>query len=250
MGKFIDLSGKIFGKLKVLKRTEDKIQPNGRKVAMWLCQCQCVEKTLITVSTDRLNSGVTKSCGCLRKETVSKLSKKYNKYDLSGDYGIGWTSNTNEEFYFDLDDYDKIKNYCWHKNNNGYIQYIKNNGHFYGENIIISRLIMNAPNDLVVDHINHNLLDNRKSNLRLATISQNAMNSKPRNNCSSKSTGVWKDSNNKWCAALTIDDNFIWLGRFEKEEDAIDIRIEAENKYFKEFSYINSIANSSLKFTL
>lgn len=117
---------------------------------------------------------------------------------------------------------------------------------------------MNAPNDLVVDHINHNLLDNRKSNLRLATISQNAMNSKPRNNCSSKSTnncsskstGVWKDSNNKWCAALTIDDNFIWFGRFEKEEDAIDIRIKAENKYFKEFSYINSIANSSLKFTI
>ena len=43
----------------------------------------------------------------------SKCNKKYNKYDLSGEYGIGWTSNTNQEFYFDLEDYDKIKDYCW-----------------------------------------------------------------------------------------------------------------------------------------
>ena len=34
-------------------------------------------------------------------------NKKSNIYDLSGEYGVGWTSNTNEEFYFDLEDYDK-----------------------------------------------------------------------------------------------------------------------------------------------
>ena len=39
----------------------------------------------------------------------SKLyHKKYNTYDLSGEYGIGY-SNSGKEFYFDLDDYDLIK---------------------------------------------------------------------------------------------------------------------------------------------
>ena len=42
---------------------------------------------------------------------MSETFKKYNTYDLSGEYGIGYTSK-GEEFYFDLDDYDKIKDYC------------------------------------------------------------------------------------------------------------------------------------------
>ena len=48
--------------------------------------------------------------------TASKAidyNKKSNIYDLSGEYGIGRASNTNQEFYFDLEDYDKIKDYCW-----------------------------------------------------------------------------------------------------------------------------------------
>ena len=41
------------------------------------------------------------------------MNKKYNKYDItSHDYGIGWTYD-GYEFYFDLLDYDLIKNYCW-----------------------------------------------------------------------------------------------------------------------------------------
>ena len=53
---------------------------------------------------------------------MSEVKRKYNRYDLeSQEYGIGWTSNTNEEFWFDKEDYDKIKNYCWnyHKNKHG-----------------------------------------------------------------------------------------------------------------------------------
>lgn len=44
--------------------------------------------------------------------------KKYNRYDLNlkdehGLYGVGYCFNTGHEFYFDMDDYDKIKDYCW-----------------------------------------------------------------------------------------------------------------------------------------
>lgn len=49
------------------------------------------------------------------KEKDGKLAKQYNRYDLSGEFGKGWT-NKEEEFWFDLEDFDKIKNYCWHFN--------------------------------------------------------------------------------------------------------------------------------------
>ena len=49
---------------------------------------------------------------------VSKHNKKYNWYDLSGEFGIGFTQN-DILFYFDLEDYDKIKNYCWRFNEYG-----------------------------------------------------------------------------------------------------------------------------------
>ena len=55
------------------------------------------------------------SCGCMLHDI------KGNKYDLNREYGIGWTSNTNQEFYFDLEDYDKIKNYTWLETDSGYI---------------------------------------------------------------------------------------------------------------------------------
>ena len=43
------------------------------------------------------------------------MRRKTNRYDLSGDVGIGWTSNTNRQFYFDLNDYELIKDYSWHE---------------------------------------------------------------------------------------------------------------------------------------
>ena len=100
-------------RLTVIKQTEDYVNPNGKRLAKWLCICNCQEHNKIEATGSNLKSGRTKSCGCFAREEAIKRNKKYNKYDLSSDYGIGWTSNTNEKFYFDLEDYDKIQDYCW-----------------------------------------------------------------------------------------------------------------------------------------
>lgn len=55
--------GKRFGRLTIIKRVENHITPSGQKKVMWLCQCDCGNKT--TVSSQDLKSGHTKSCGCL-----------------------------------------------------------------------------------------------------------------------------------------------------------------------------------------
>lgn len=71
--------------------------------AQWLCKCNCKDENEIIVRTNYLKSGHTKSCGCLQKEKVAitgKSNKKYNTYNLSEEYGIGYT-NKGEHFYFD-----------------------------------------------------------------------------------------------------------------------------------------------------
>lgn len=100
-----DLTGKVFGRLTVIEQTDDYIDKKGQHYARWLCECNCPNHNMIKVRTSALKSGNTTSCGCFHTELVQSIginNKLTNKYDLSGEHGIGWTTNTNREFYFDL----------------------------------------------------------------------------------------------------------------------------------------------------
>ena len=116
-----DLTGQKFGRLLVLYRGENDKTGHTR----WYCLCECGKECL--VYKDALLNGKQRSCGCLKNE-ISHIpkGKTKNQYDLSGEYGIGITHNTKREFYFDLEDYDKIKGYCWREDCNGYIITNKN----------------------------------------------------------------------------------------------------------------------------
>lgn len=238
MGKFIDLTGQTFGRLTVLKRVEDRIESNGRKRTQWLCQCSCDKNNKVKVTTNLLKSEYTKSCGCLQKErskeSASKTFKKYNRYDLSGEYGIGYTSK-DEEFYFDLEDYDKIKDYCWYIDNKGYVVARLNDK----KHILLHKLLFSESNE--VDHKKHNPNDNRKENLRVVTHGKNMFNKYLYKNNSSGVAGVtWHKKINKWQATITKNKKNIHLDYFDKLEDATRVRKEAEDKYFGEYSYDNS----------
>lgn len=63
MGKIIDLTGKEFGELTVLKRAPDYIMNNGRRKIMWQCICSCGNENVVVRGED-LRSGHTKTCGC------------------------------------------------------------------------------------------------------------------------------------------------------------------------------------------
>lgn len=235
-----DLTGKIFGRWKVLYQTEDHVNPNNnRHVPMWMCECSCENKTRKTVSGSELKRGRSKSCGCLAKELRSLRFKKYNQYDLSGEYGIGYTTK-GEEFYFDLEDYNSIKDYCWNINKHGYVVSHEKNNH--NKSIRFHRLIMGFPNNFI-DHIHgeQSRNDNRKSNLRIATESQNAMNRKISTKNTSGISGVsWDTKHRKWKVGITINNKAIHLGYFDNLESASEARKEAEEKYFGEWSYNNS----------
>ena len=156
--------------------------------------------------------------------------KKYNRYDLTGEFGIGYTYK-NEPFYFDLEDYNKIKYYCWRTDKDGYLVARGDN-----EGLILRmhQLIFGEKNP---DHINRNPADNRKCNLRKSTISQNNRNKSLQYKNYSGCSGVRFDkSRNKWRAEITFNKKLIYLGRYDKLEDAINARKEAERKYYQEFA--------------
>lgn len=70
MGKFQDLTGQKFGRLTVIKRAKDKIRTNGKHKVMWECQCEC--GNIKDIDASSLKSGRVNSCGCYKKELLSK----------------------------------------------------------------------------------------------------------------------------------------------------------------------------------
>lgn len=109
---------------------------------------------------------------------------------------------------------------------------------FDGSTFLLHRLIMGLEkgDPRQVDHINGNRADNRKSNLRLASPSQNAMN-KARKDSQSGITGVWWDGNReRWCVQIRADRRRINLGRYVSREDAIAARARGEEIYHGAFS--------------
>lgn len=67
MGKFIDITGQRFGRLKVI----ELVSKNNRGQTRWLCECICKNERIVQGSN--LKNGNTKSCGCLPKETARKI---------------------------------------------------------------------------------------------------------------------------------------------------------------------------------
>jgi len=235
-----DLTGQSFGMLTVIKRVEDKFYPNdhnghGRYRDQWLCKCSCDNNTEKIFEGNRLTriNGV-RNCGCVARQNSVIANKKYNKYDLSGEYGIGWTTNTDIEFYFDLEDYDKIKEYAWrsHKRTDTYNE-LQTTDPLTGKVITIPQIILGKWHD----HIDRNPMNNRKENLRPCDRYQNAHNASKRIDNKSGVTGVyWDKHSQRWKATIMFHRKNINLGSFYNKTDAIIARLNAEVKYFKEFA--------------
>jgi hypothetical protein len=225
-----DLTGRTFGEWIVLKRDSSRID----KGVYWLCQCTCINKTIKSIRRDHLIKGDSISCGCLKE---MNKRRKLNTYDLSGEYGIGYTNTTNEEFYFDLEDYEKIKDFVWNKDKNGYIHSGVYKNEIY-TTVKFHRLVMNVEEkECHVDHIYHQKHDNRKTQLRLVNSQQNAINRSLCNINTSGVTGVYYHNKDKnWVASLTHNKDRL-AKEFKTFDEAVAQRKAWEEIYFQEFAY-------------
>ena len=226
MGKPLNLEGKRFGKLVVNYRCNYRDDKNR---ILWNCTCDCGNN--VDVVGHYLTCGGKDNCGCMTLIKNRESNKKYNKYNLDGEYGIGYT-NKGEEFYFDLEDYDKIKDYCWfiHK---GYVETNTEDN----KTISMHRLVMETyDNNFKVDHIYHKTNDNRKSQLRICSNQENCMNHNlAKNNTSGKSGVSYRKDTGKWRVRIWYNGECYSLGCYDDYDEAVKVRNEKEKELFGEY---------------
>ncbi len=102
------------------------------------------------------------------------------------------------------------------------------------------RQIMAAPDHLVVDHIDHNGLNNTRANLRLCTSAQNLCNALPPANASSRYKGVsWEKRRKNWRVVIQFNNKTYHLGHFKNEIEAAKAYDERAKELHGEFACLN-----------
>lgn len=109
--------------------------------------------------------------------------------------------------------------------------------------LLLHRIITNAPDSLVVDHINRNHLDNRRENLRICTNSQNLMNSSKHKDSSSGFKGVCRcrSKTHPWRAYIVVDYKQKHLGNFKTAEEAARAYNEAAQELHGIYANLNTL---------
>ncbi|MBG9769668.1 hypothetical protein ABD75_11005 [Bacillus vallismortis] len=101
---------------------------------------------------------------------------------------------------------------------------------------------MNPSDDQVVDHRNHDTLDNRRANLRLCSIGENNRNRKYSKHNTSEYKGVgWHKTNGRYRARIKFNGKSIHLGYFKTEIEAAEAYNKAAIKFHGEFAEINKL---------
>ena len=137
------------------------------------------------------------------------------------------------KYKVDEKDISLVTQYTWWRKPNGYI-YTQIGGALK-KTLYMHRLVMDAKKGQEVDHINRDPSDNRRSNLRFATRSQQNMNK-------NGVRGIDRFKN-KWRARIKINRKEIHLGIFNTYEEAVEVRKQKEKLLFKQFANIRIIQN-------
>lgn len=147
-------------------------------------------------------------------------------------------NNGRFEALVDEEDFEKLIQYKWYvagsRQQYACRQFQKKRIKHY---VYMHREIVQAPEGMIVDHINGNTLDNRKDNLRVCTISENAHNSKkPVNNTSGYKGVHYYKSRNKYTAKIMVNRKEYNLGYFNTAEEASAAYRAAAKIYHGEFA--------------
>ena len=151
---------------------------------------------------------------------------------------ICYTNNRQIPFEIDELDYDLVSKYTWNTSKLGYIT-----AYNKGKTISMHRLIMGYPQGVDVDHIDGNKNNNRRSNLRICTRSQNLQNQRKHKSSTSRYKGVaFHIRSNKWDCRITVFGKVIHLGSYATETEAALAYNTAAMRYFGEFACLNIIS--------
>lgn len=146
----------------------------------------------------------------------------------------------------DDDDLEIINKYKWHCTSHGYASSV-----IPGDSKRLQymhRFLLNAPEGMSVDHINHNKLDNRRKNLRICTHKENTRNSRSSVGKSQFKGVSYKPGRKKpWRSRIHVNGEQIIIGDFVTEIEAAHAYDLAAKEYFGEFAYLNGVEVPNFK---
>lgn len=161
---------------------------------------------------------------------IPKKRKNTNTFTTAGEVLLITTRN-GFNYIADADDRELLEKYSWCRSATGYA--VANIGHKVTK---MHRYIMGITDpNVLVDHKNRNIYDNRKENLRICTHAENCRNKSVSKNCKTGHLGIRQTKEGKYNVRITSNWKEIYIGNYETLEDAIKAREAAEDKYRKEF---------------
>lgn len=211
-GEYIDITGKVYGKL-----TVESFAGFAGRETLWNCICSCGNET--TVRKGNLRSGTTRSCGCLVFENQPRPMKGLSgtKEYRAWKNAIDRCTNPNHKSYVNYGGRGITVDESW-LGNEGFFR-------FYAD-------LGPAPEGFMLERVDNNK-GYSADNCIWADRSKQAYNQRIRTTNKSGRTGVsWSSTANKWVSQITYNNTNMNLGFFESFEDAVKAREEAELKYF------------------
>lgn len=149
----------------------------------------------------------------------------------------------------DEDIFEQVNKYKWRLFGN----YVGRKYYSHSENgkskyklMYLHRLIMDTPKGMETDHINRNPLDNRRTNLRICTTSQNHANRPSKKGSVSKYKGVRhippsSRAKKEWIAELRINNKTVYLGNYKTEIEAALAYDDKAIEIFGEYALVNRV---------
>lgn len=172
------------------------------------------------------------------------MAKPVERFDMSDGSACVLKLTDGTPVLVDQGDYKWLSQWTWWFTTDGYAYRQDNlkehvsSGRPKRRHALMHRAILQPKAGEIVDHINRNKLDNRRSNLRIVGNSVNMHNTDLRSTNTSGHKGVsWNARRQRWRAYIGIGMRRIELGYYRRIEDAIAARVDAEERYAEECGF-------------
>lgn len=142
----------------------------------------------------------------------------------------------------DNEDYERLSKHKWHLLKCPTGSYAQRNipaGGRKQKKVQMHRVIMQAPDDMQVDHIDRDGLNNQRNNMRLCTHAQNQRNRRTQANFSGYKGVNWNNKSKKWQVYISVNDKAVFLGSFFCPIKAAVAYDKAAIRYSGEFARLN-----------